>query len=64
MSISDNQLVISGYSDAYESIALFQHQLRSLDALTEVFAPTMAEVQGNYSFTITAALNMEVSLEN
>ncbi|MCK8058896.1 MULTISPECIES: PilN domain-containing protein [unclassified Fusibacter] len=64
MAIADNMVVISGYSDSYDSVALFQHQLRSLEIFNEIFAPAMSETQGNYSFTVTANLQLEVPNAN
>lgn len=58
------QVVISGYSDSYESIAQFQHQLRGMERFSEVFVPSVVEDQGNYVFTITATFKLEVPNEN
>lgn len=62
--ITVSQVVISGYSDSYESIALFQHQLRGIDRFSQVFIPSIVEEAGNYVFTITAAFKPEVPNEN
>ncbi len=64
LNINTTDVVISGYSDSYESIALFQHQLRNIDRFSQVFVPSIVEEQGNFVFTITAAFKLEVSSEN
>lgn len=64
LNMTSAQVVISGYSDSYESIALFQHQLRGVDKFAQVFVPSIVEDQGNYVFTINAVLKVEVPSEN
>ncbi len=64
MNLTANQVIISGYSDSYQSIALFQHQLRKVDRFSDVFVPSIVEDQGNYIFTINATFKLEVPNEN
>lgn len=64
MNITATEMTISGYADSYESVALFQHQLRKIDQFGQVFIPSVVEEQGNYVFTITASFKQEVNYAN
>lgn len=64
MNVTATEMIISGYADSYESVALFQHQLRQVDQFRQVFVPSVVEEQGNYLFTITASFKQEVKYAN
>jgi type IV pilus assembly protein PilN len=64
MNMTPTQVVIAGYSDSYDSVALFQHQLRSINRFSNVFVPNISENQGNYVFTMTSTFATEVPNAN
>jgi type IV pilus assembly protein PilN len=64
LNMTPTQVVIAGYSDSYDSVAVFQHQLRSLDRFSNVFVPSISENQGNYVFTMTSTFTVEVPNAN
>ncbi len=62
--IANNTINISGYAESYRSIAQFQHQLRSVERLTYVFAPVMKKTDLNHTFTIACLIQLEVGDES
>ncbi len=64
ISIGEDNIMISGYADGYESVAQFQHQLRSIDRLRVIFNPNISKEDANYSFSIAGKVKVEVADEN
>lgn len=52
--IESDKLFLSGYADSYESVADFQHKLRSTGKMITLFNPSISEEDANYSFSIAA----------
>lgn len=64
ITISEVNIQITGFADSYESVALFQHQLRDITRLAYVFNPAITKEGANYSYEINAILRVEVTNEN
>lgn len=64
ISIGESSIMITGFADGYESVAQFQHQLRTIQRLTTIFNPNIEEDNANYSFSIAGKVKMEVLDEN
>ncbi len=64
INIENDIIKISGYAKGYDSIAQFEHQLRQMKKLKQVFSPSMSEENSNYAFSISAIMKVEVNYES
>lgn len=52
--IKSDSLSLTGYADGYESVADFQHRLRSTGKFLTLFNPSISEEDANYTFSFAA----------
>ncbi len=64
MNLDGDSLSLVGYSEAYESIAQFAHNLRDVTHLRSVFVPQIEKSETYYTFSIQSTLAKEGQDEN
>ncbi len=62
--IADSNVSLSGFADGYESVAEYQHRLRSTGKISMIFNPTISEENANYAFSFVGKVAKEARYEN